>query len=95
MTALNLALGAILMLSALGAVTGRHEARKLYVDLERAQAHSRQLETEWGQLRLEQSTLAMHTRIEKIAVARLRMRVPDPSRVRMVPLPAEELKAQP
>ena len=33
-------------------------------------------EVEWGQLQLEQSTWAMHARVEKIAARDLAMRVP-------------------
>ncbi|MCB1938494.1 MAG: cell division protein FtsL, partial [Rhodocyclaceae bacterium] len=40
------------------------------------QARMRQLEVEWGQLQLEQSTWAAHVRIEKIARQRLRMQPP-------------------
>ncbi|MGH8685582.1 MAG: cell division protein FtsL, partial [Nitrosospira sp.] len=37
-------------------------------------------------LQLEQSTWAMHTRIEKIATGQLSMRVPEASRVQIIPL---------
>ena len=40
---------------------------------------------EWGQLQLEQSTWAMHARIEKIASGHLQMRVPPATRVHLVP----------
>jgi cell division protein FtsL len=40
---------------------------------------------EWGQLQLEQSTWAMHARIEKIAGSTLQMRAPAQSRVQIVP----------
>jgi cell division protein FtsL len=39
---------------------------------------------EWGQLQLEQSTWAMHSRIEKIAAKFLQMQVPETSRVQVV-----------
>jgi cell division protein FtsL len=45
---------------------------------------AKQIDIEWGQLQLEQSTWAMHARIEKIAAQTLRMRVPPPERVRLV-----------
>ncbi len=41
----------------------------------------RELEVEWGQLQLEQSTWAAHARIEKIARERLGMKVPAPGQV--------------
>jgi cell division protein FtsL len=41
----------------------------------------RQLEVEWGQLQLEQSTWAGHPRIEKIARELLGMRPPVPGQI--------------
>jgi cell division protein FtsL len=58
--------------------------RKLYVELQQQREIARQIEVEWGQLQLEQSTWAMHARIEKIATGQLLMRVPPASRVQMV-----------
>ena len=84
MIRLNLALLAVLVTCALGVVTAQHKARKLIDELEREQEAAKQLDVEWGQLQLEQSTWAMHPRIEKIATGHLQMRVPPASRVRMV-----------
>jgi cell division protein FtsL len=84
MTRLNLILFAILLASALGTITSQHKARKLYIELEQQKENARRYEVEWGQLQLEQSTWAMHSRIERIAAARLLMQVPDPSRIQMV-----------
>ena len=92
MTRLNLLLTLILIACALSVVTSQHNARKLFVELEREQELARQLAVEWGQLQLEQSTWAMHARVEKIASGQLRMRVPDASRVRIV-LPANTADA--
>ena len=86
MVKLNLILLAIAVACALGVVTSQHKARKLFVDLQAAETQAKQMEVEWGQLQLEQSTWAMHSRIEKIASSYLHMRVPDPSRIQMVPL---------
>src|SRR5262249_39868090 len=73
MLRLNLALLAVLVVCALSLVTSRHDARRLFVELEREQARARQLETEYGQLQLEQSTWGMPARVEKIARENLRM----------------------
>lgn len=80
----NLILLAILVACALGVVTSQHKARKLYVDLQKEQELAKQLEVEFGQLQLEQSTWAMHARVEKIASGQLMMRVPPPSRMQVV-----------
>lgn len=84
MTRLNLLLTLILIACALSVVTSQHNARKFFVELEKEQELARQLAVEWGQLQLEQSTWAMHARVEKIASGQLRMRVPDAARVRIV-----------
>jgi cell division protein FtsL len=85
MLRVNLLLLALLVGCGISLVTSRHQARKLFVDLEREQAQSRRLETEYGQLQLEQSTWAMPARVEKIARAALAMELPGPGRVEMVP----------
>jgi cell division protein FtsL len=85
MTRLNLVLLGVLIACALMLVTSQHQARKLYVELQKEQELAKQFEIEWGQLQLEQSTWAMHARIEKIAARNLGMRVPPASRVQVVP----------
>ncbi len=75
---------ALLIACALGLVTSQHQARKLFAELEQEQERAKQLEVEWGQLQLEQSTWAKHARVEKIARDRLRMRVPDGKRTQVV-----------
>jgi len=88
MTRFNFVLLAALIACALGLVTSQHQARKLYVELQKEQDLANQINVEWGQLQLEASTWATHARIEKIAVQSLGMRVPPPSRIQLVP-PAE------
>lgn len=99
MTRINILLTLILIACALSVVTSQHKARKLFVELEKEHELARQLAVEWGQLQLEQSTWAMHTRVEKIATGKLHMRVPDASRVQVIPLtvsprPADFVEAQ-
>jgi cell division protein FtsL len=85
MVRVNLMLLAVLVACALSLVTSRHQARKLFVDLERSVAEARSYETEYGQLQLEQSTWAMPARVEKIARVELRMQLPGAARVEIVP----------
>jgi cell division protein FtsL len=86
---LNLLLLAVLVACAIGLVTSQHRARKQFTELEREQARARQLDVEYGQLQLEASTWALHTRVESIAARKLGLRAPDPRRVRIVrPEPA-------
>ncbi len=86
MTRLNLLLVGILMACALGVVTSQHHARKLYAELQNAQEFAKQMQTEYNQLQLEQSTWAMHARIEKIAAERLHMHAPEPGKIQMAPV---------
>ena len=86
MTKLNLLLVGILMVCALGVVTSQHHARKLYAELQQAQESAKQMQTEYNQLQLEQSTWAMHARIEKIAIEQLHMRVPESSKIQIAPV---------
>lgn len=89
MIKLNAVMAGILVVCALVLVTSQHKARKLFVELQKQQDQARQLEVEYGQLQLEQSTWAMHSRVEKIAANNLQMRIPPVTRVHLVPpLPA-------
>jgi cell division protein FtsL len=81
---LNLLLLAVLVACALGLVTSQHRARKLFSDLERELSHARELDIDYGRLQLEASTWGLHQRVEKIATGQLRMRTPDPRRVRII-----------
>jgi cell division protein FtsL len=83
---LNILLTLIVIACALGVVTSQHEARKLFMELEKEQKQARHLAVEWGQLQLEQSTWAMRARIEKIATKQLLMRVPDGSQIKVISL---------
>ena len=85
MTRLNLILLALLTACALGLVTSQYKARKLFVELEEEQERARTLDVEYGQLQLEASTWAMHTRVERVASQALGMRAPDAKRIQIVP----------
>ncbi|MEW5943165.1 MAG: cell division protein FtsL [Pseudomonadota bacterium] len=95
MTKLNLLLVMVLIVCALGVVTSQHKARKLFVELEQEQSLAKQMDVEWGQLQLEQSTWAMHSRIEKIAGTYLQMRVPESSRIQVVPVDVPKQEGRP
>lgn len=75
------ALGAAVMVSALGVVYVKHDSRKLFVDLQELQGVRDELNIEWGQLQLEQSTWATPSRVESVAVSRLGMTIPGPEAV--------------
>lgn len=77
---LNILLTALLVACGLSAVNAQYQARHLFVDLERAHSQARQLDTEWSQLQLDQSTLGKHARIEEIARRELNMTPLTPNR---------------
>lgn len=92
MTRLNLILFFALIFSALGLVNAQHKARNLYIELEQLSQAAKQADQEYGQLQLEQSTWAMHSRIEQIASQQLQMQVPDAKRVQVV-VPVDNMSA--
>jgi cell division protein FtsL len=70
---LNVLLAALLVGCALSLVNAQYQARQLFIELERAQSLARQLDIEWAQLQLDQSTLGKNARIESIARGDLNM----------------------
>jgi cell division protein FtsL len=69
---------------ALGVVTSQHQARKLFVALEKERDTAKQLEIEFGQLQLEVSTWGMQGRVEKLATAQLNMRPLTANRIQIL-----------
>ncbi len=69
---------------ALGVVTSQHKARKLFVELQNEKDRAQRMEEEWGKLQLEQSTLAMPARVEKLARQQLHMHLPQSEQIRYV-----------
>lgn len=72
---------AAVLVSAIALVYSKHSSRKLFVELEQANARIVSLNNEWGRLQLEQSAWSDHGRIERIARTRLGMKVPDANEV--------------
>lgn len=70
---LNFVMTVFLMACALSLVNAQAQARRLFIELERAQSAARHLDVEWAQLQLDQSTLGKHARIEENARRDLKM----------------------
>ena len=70
--------------SAVGVVYARHEARKLFIELQGVAAERDELNIDWGRLQIEHSTWASPGRVEQLARDRLKMRAPDPGAVVIV-----------
>jgi cell division protein FtsL len=77
---LNIVLAALLVGCALSVVNARYQARHLFIDLDRLQQQQRQLQVDWTQLQLEQSTLGKSERIEELARSQLNMAPLVPAR---------------
>lgn len=84
----NLILTVALVLCALSLVNAQYQARRLFIELERAQAAAKQLEIDWAQLQLDQSTLAKHARIEANARRDLGMMAVTPARTQYLTMGA-------
>jgi cell division protein FtsL len=70
---LSIFLTILLVGCALSVVSAQYKARSLFIELERAQTAARQLDVDWAQLQLDQSTLGKNARIEELARRDLNM----------------------
>lgn len=70
--------------SALGVVASTQEVRRDVNQLETLRREAAQLQVEWGQYLLEESTWAAYSRVEGIATQELNMLAPTSERVVMV-----------
>jgi len=84
---LNLAIAVLwvaVLASSLGVVFAKHEARSKFNELQKLTKARDDLDIEWGQLQLEQSTWATHGRVERVARDELRMVIPQAGDLRIV-----------
>ena len=72
---------AVCVVSALAVVYTKHASRKLFVELEQLTDDRDELNIEWGQLQIEQSTWATHARIEQVATDDLQMTRPETTEI--------------
>jgi cell division protein FtsL len=85
----------VAIICALGVVTSQHKARKYFVELQNEKDKAQQMEVEWGQLQLEQSSLALPARVDQIASRQLQMQMPQGKQVQFVRIKPENDKAVP
>ena len=78
---------AVCVLSAVALVYTKHESRKLFVQLETLTRERDELNIEWGQLQIEQSTWATHARIEQVATKDLTLVRPAPGEIFVIERP--------
>ena len=77
-------LGLAVLGSSLGVVYSKQEARNRFDDLQRLTRERDELDIEWGQLQLEQSTWATNGRVESVARDDLHMVIPQATDLRIV-----------
>ena len=62
--------------SAVSLVYAQHQRRALFVELEALERARDEMQIDWGRLQLEQSTLANHERVKRLATSRLELELP-------------------
>jgi len=78
------ALWTAVLASAAAVVYVKHEARTLFVELEKLSSERDRLNIEWGRLQLEQSAWSAHGFVEQVANRQLRMTLPSATEVKIV-----------
>jgi len=69
-------LAVLVVATAVAVVYAEQRGRSLFAELQGLQRERDELNVEWRRLQLEQSTLATHGRVERIARKQLGMRLP-------------------
>ena len=72
------------IVTALGVVLSKHEARKQFVEQQKLERERDRMNVEWGQLLLEEGAWSSHARIEKLARGRLGMHMPTADEIVIV-----------
>ena len=77
----------VCVLSSMALVYTKHESRRLFVQLEGLTHERDELNIEWGQLQIEQSTWATHARIERVATDDLSLLRPKSTEIYVIERP--------
>jgi cell division protein FtsL len=70
--------------SALAVVNISYKHRMVFHELQQSREQTNNLDVQWGQLLIEQSTFGLEGRIERRAMEELGMKLPDWSTIKMV-----------
>ena len=81
---LTLVFALVCVMSAIAMIYTKHESRKLFVELEKLTTERDELNIEWGQLQIEQSTWATHARIERVASEELSLVRPKSTEIYVI-----------
>jgi cell division protein FtsL len=94
MTRLNIVLLMAVLVSALYLVRTQYESRRLFVEVDKAQALARKIEIEHDRLEVEKRAQATPLRVEKLAKEQLQMRTATPAVTQYVKLAQPASAAQ-
>ena len=83
-----LVLAAAVVASGIWIVSVEHRSRQLFIQAEVLSRELDELQIEWGQLQIEQSTQGTHSRIEALARQRLKLTEPSDNQLVVVREPA-------
>ncbi len=75
---------AVVLATGLSVVATTHQNRFAFNELQVLKAQANDIEVEWGQLLIEQSTFGVEGRIQQKALEQLQMEVPDIGKIVMV-----------
>jgi cell division protein FtsL len=70
--------------SAAAAVWCKHRTRGMFMQLQQLAEQRDNLDIEWGQLQLEQSSWSQHSFVENVATNRLHMATPPAQEIKIV-----------
>ncbi len=84
---LTIVVAVVCVVSAVALIYTKHESRKLFVQLEDLTTERDELNIEWGQLQIEQSTWATHGRIERVATDELSLVRPKSTEIYVIERP--------
>ena len=84
---LTIVVAVVCVMSAIALIYAKHESRKLFVELEALTTERDELNIEWGQLQIEQSTWATNARIERVATEELSLVRPKPTKIYVIERP--------
>lgn len=86
MSRINLLLLVAVLASGMVLIKSAYESRRLFTELDRAQAESRRLDADHQRLLAERQAQATNLRVEQVARERLHMRVINPAVTQSVDL---------
>mgnify|MGYP001987532183 CR=1 FL=1 len=89
---LSLSIFVLLIMSAISLVTARHDTRKLVNEIELERNKALQIERHHTNLVTEKATLTSPSRIERLAIQKLKMKYPKREDIVLLPPPPARAK---